>query len=56
MNSRLKLHNILVEILGSGNVYFQPPESITLKYPCIIYGRVGIDAVHADNKLYKHKT
>lgn len=34
---RIELQTILEEILGSKNVYFQPPESIKLKYPCIVY-------------------
>lgn len=34
---RIELQQILEEILGSRNVYFQPPESVKIKYPCIIY-------------------
>ena len=49
---RLNLHDILVEILGSGNVYFQPPESIKLNYPCIIYNKSNLDIQFGDNKPY----
>ena len=35
---RLELHEILCTILGSRNVYFQPPESIKMNYPAIVYG------------------
>lgn len=42
-----------MEILGSNNVYFQPPESIKLKYPCIIYTRNKITTTPADNLAYK---
>ena len=49
---RLKLHEELCEILGSRNVYFQPPESVRLKYPCIIYSRSTGDVQHADNRPY----
>lgn len=52
MNKRLELHNKLKEILGSSFVYFQPPESIRLSYPCIIYSINRIDTKHADNKPY----
>ena len=37
MASRLNLHNSLIEALGTKSVYFQPPESVKLVYPCIIY-------------------
>lgn len=50
--SRLKLHEILVTVLGSRHVYFQPPENIKLTYPCIVYGLSGTDTRFADNKLY----
>lgn len=50
--SRLKLHEELCELLGSRNVYFQPPESIKLNYPCIIYARSNINVRRADNRLY----
>ena len=39
MGTRLELHEALVEILGSRNVYYQPPETLKLVYPCIIYKR-----------------
>jgi hypothetical protein len=53
---RLILHDILLEILGTEHVYFQPPESIKLEYPCIIYNRDTISARHANNEKYAHKT
>ena len=53
--SRTDLHSLLVGLLGSTNVYFQPPESIQLSYPCIIYRRSKILAEHADNKPYNLK-
>lgn len=34
---RIELQKILEEILESRNVYFQPPESLKIKYPCVIY-------------------
>ena len=52
MGDRLELHTLLTSILGSDNVYFQPPESISLKYPCIIYKRDYIKTDFADNFPY----
>lgn len=52
MDRRLSLQETLVNILGSNNVYFQPPETIKLQYPCIIYERSDIDEKYADNRAY----
>ena len=53
MGSRLELQTILEELLGSRNVYFQPPESIKMKYPAIVYYRSDIANDSADNLIYK---
>ena len=56
MRSRLELHEELKALLGSGFVYFQPPESVRMNYPCIVYSLADIDPIHADDKPYiKHK-
>lgn len=55
MGDRLELHARLTDILGSPNVYFQPPESIKLSYPCIIYERTPEIVKHADNLAYLQK-
>jgi len=55
MDRRLELHEELCDILGSRNVYFQPPESVKLKYPCILYNLSTVDTWRADNKLYLRK-
>lgn len=52
MHDRLSLHEKLVEILGSRNVYFQPPASVKLSYPCIVYKRHILDAEYADNSKF----
>lgn len=52
MDRRLSLQEILVNILESPNVYFQPPETIKLHYPCIIYERDDIDQKYANNRSY----
>lgn len=52
MRNRTQLHSMLVKILGSRNVYFQPPETIKMKYPCIIYERHDINNTYANNDVY----
>ncbi len=58
MGQRKSLHNILVEIMeewfddADSRVYFQPPETIRLIYPCIIYERDTADTQFADNAPY----
>lgn len=52
MGSRLDLQIELEVLLGSTNVYFQPPESKRLVYDCIVYDRKDIWNRHADNKNY----
>ena len=53
MESRLKLQTILEDILESGNVYFQPPSSVKMSYPAIVYSRSDMRSTFADNSLYK---
>ncbi len=55
MDRRLELQTILTSILGSNNVYFQPPATIKLQYPCIVYHRSKINRRFADNKPYSSK-
>lgn len=52
MASRLELHEKLVSILGSENVYYQPPSNIQMQYPCIIYRYSDTDKKYADNGSY----
>ena len=49
---RLILQRTLVELLGSSNVYFQPPNKTMLKYPCFIYRREGTKTLKADDTNY----
>lgn len=52
MATRLELQTMLEELLGSRNVYFQPPSSIRMKYPAIVYTRDEIRNTHANNRVY----
>lgn len=55
MDRRLELHELLVEILGSRNVYFQPPPNVVMQYPAIVYSLDDIWSRHADNSGYMHR-
>jgi hypothetical protein len=50
--SRLELHALLVELLGSTNVYYEPPETLKMSYPAIRYQRTNIRSKRADNSNY----
>lgn len=50
---RLELQALFEELLGSRNVYFQPPESRKMGYPCILYERSGARTDSADNLGYR---
>lgn len=57
MMTRLELQSELERILGSGNVYFQPPEGYKLSYPCILYEKSSVRSIYADDVTYlKHPT
>lgn len=52
MASRLQLHEEFCNLLGNRNVYFNPPESVKMKYPCIRYQLAALDQKYADNMTY----
>lgn len=52
MGRRLDLSKILKSTLGSSNVYFQPPESLKMSYPCIVYDWDKSDTRFANDSLY----
>lgn len=54
MGTRLEFHEVLVGLLGSRNVYYQPPESVRMKYPAIVYELDEIEARYADNLRYRN--
>ena len=55
MGFRTDLHDVLVNVLGSTNVYFQPPENIKMKYPCIVYEWSSLLTKFADDSPYYKK-
>lgn len=52
MSNRADLQAELEKILGNRNVYYQPPESVKINYPAIIYSRNDIDSKYANDKSY----
>ena len=52
MERRLKLHSLLIETLGSSNVYFQPPASVEMIYPAIRYTLADIRNKFASDGVY----
>lgn len=53
MAPRLELQTVLEGILGSDNVYFQPPTNVQMEYPAIVYNMDFKLPEHANNKPYK---
>lgn len=52
MSDRLDLQSILEELLDSRNVYYQPPESIKMKYDAIRYSKKNIRSTYANDGKY----
>lgn len=55
MASRLELQSKLEELLGSENVYYQPPESIKMVYDAIRYSKKNIMSTFANNNMYSKR-
>ena len=52
MANRLDLQALLEDLLGSRNVYYQPPESVKMNYPAIVYALEDIENTFADDGVY----
>ena len=52
MITRRDLQIKLEELLGSRNVYYQPPESVKMSYPAIRYNKKNIEPRYANNIIY----
>ena len=55
MDRRAELGKIFREILGNGNVYFQPPSNTQMRYPAIRYERSEMAVKQADNGNYNRR-
>lgn len=54
MVRRHLLQSKLEEVMGSRNVYYQPPSNLRMNYPCIVYELGGSENRYADDIKYKH--
>lgn len=52
MANRTDLQTLLEDILGSRNVYYNPPESVKMNYDAIRYKRKTINSIFANNFVY----
>lgn len=55
MASRLELQSKLEELLGCKHVYYQPPESVKMEYPAIVYSKSRIDIKLANDAIYSKR-
>lgn len=58
MAERLDLHDAFIDVLGTreaeqSRVYFNPPASVKMLYPCIKYSLSGINMSKANDKIYR---
>lgn len=56
MATRLELQKKLEEMLGKENVYYQPPNSLSMEYPAIVYSKSDVKGIHANNTKYLKNT
>ena len=52
MDKRQNLQKLLEEIFESTNVYYQPPASVKMNYPAIVYSKANIAQQTANDKTY----
>ena len=56
LDRRLEFQTALEELIGEdGKVYFQPPPSQTMEYPCIVYERDNQSVIRGDNLAYNFR-
>lgn len=55
MASREVLNSKFKEILGTDNVYYQPPSGTNIQYPCILYNKIGANIKYANDKKYSFR-
>jgi hypothetical protein len=50
-----QIQSLLEELVGEGyHVYFQPPATVKMEYPAIVYNRDIAETKFADNLPYRH--
>ena len=53
MADRVELQAYLEKILGSENVYYQPPSNVKMEYPAIKYDLNDVYKSYAGDKVYR---
>lgn len=54
MNRRLELQAKLENLIQNQHVYFQPPASVRLVYPCVVYTIGEGDVKRANDSIYQY--
>lgn len=52
MSRRVELQQILENVLGSKNVYFQAPATVKMQYPAIRYELSDLHMIRADDTVH----
>ena len=52
MHKREDLQTLLEKLLGSRNVYYQPPSTVRMSYPAIVYSKTRIESKFANDAAY----
>ena len=52
MRTRLELQSKLEEVLESRQVYYQPPSTVKMEYPAIVYSKSNIRTTHGNDAVY----
>jgi len=55
MSKRYDLNQLIIDVSGVTNVYFQPTVNIKMKYPCVVYHLGGASNKFANNSIYNKK-
>lgn len=53
LKNRINLDEHFETLLGNENVYFQPPPSVAMSYPAIVYHLTTLDTAYASDSRYK---
>lgn len=50
--TRLDVHDVIEHIVGNDHVYYQPPESFRMQYPCAVYNIQRVRPTYANDGSY----
>lgn len=52
MDRQGELQELLENLLGSRNVYYQPPSNVQMNYPAIVFSKARIESRFANDAVY----